>query len=270
MKRFGFILLFAGVLVKGQAQELYPYTEPASNMPAKSLALKGSAMVGNFASPTKQRYTPELQAGFAKDFMLHIGTTFGKMHTSNSEWESAYAYAKYRFLSKDEVHKHFRMAVFAEGGYSRNEAFYDELNIIGDNSGLQGGVIATELINKFAASATASYIHSLAPEDEHYHFDPVKNAFSYSLSAGYLVLPFEYTSYDQTNVNIYAELLGQKALDKDVYFVDLAPSIQFIFKSTAKLNIGYRFQLGGNALRNMDKSLMVSFEYLFLNALKNK
>jgi hypothetical protein len=29
------------------AQELFPYTEPASNMPAKSMSLKMSAMFGN-------------------------------------------------------------------------------------------------------------------------------------------------------------------------------------------------------------------------------
>jgi hypothetical protein len=270
MKKIGFLMLFAGALVRGEAQELFPYSEPASNMPTRSLAIKLSSMYGNFSGLLKQRYTPELMAGFNKDLMVHVGTTFSDMHTENIKWESVYTYSKYRFLSNDEVHQHFRMAVFAEGGYSKNKAAFDELNITGDVSGLQAGVIATELVNKFAASATASYIHSLAPKDEHSHYNPAEKALSYSLSAGYLVLPLEYTSYDQTNFNIYAELLGQRALDKDAYFVDLAPSVQFIFKSTAKLNVGYRFQLGGNALRNMDKSLMVSFEYLFLNALKKK
>jgi hypothetical protein len=270
MKKIVFLMLFAGSMSTGKGQELYPYTEPASNMPAKSLAVKLSTMYGTFYGPLKQRYTPEVMAGFNKNLMMHVGTTISNMHTENLTWESVYAYGKYRFLSKDEVHKHFRMAAFAEGGYSRNEAAFDELSITGDVSGLQAGLIATELVNKFAASATASYIQSFAPKSEHDHYNPAEKAFSYSLSAGYLVLPLEYTSYDQTNFNVYAELLGQKALDKNAYFVDLAPSIQLIFKSTAKLNVGYRFELGGNALRNMDNSLMVSFEYLFLNALKKK
>lgn len=270
MKKIVLLLFLAGALSTGRGQELYPYTEPASNMPAKALAAKLNTNFGYFSGPLKQRYTPEVQAGFNKYLMAHIGTTFSNMHTEDLKWESVYATLKYRFLSKDEVHKHFRMALFAEGGYSKNEASYDELNIFGDVSGLQAGLIATELVNKFAASATASYIHSLAPKGEHEHYNPAEKALSYSLSAGYLVLPLEYTSYDQTNFNIYAELLGQKALDKDAYFVDLAPAIQLIFKSTAKLNVGYRFELGGNARRNMDNSLMVSFEYLFLNALKRK
>jgi hypothetical protein len=95
---------------------------------------------------------------------------------------------------------------------------------------------------------------------------------NYSLSAGYLVLPFDYKNYDQTNLNIYAELLGGRNLDWEYekYFLDLAPSIQLIFKSTSKLNVGYRFQLKSDIYRNMKNSWMVSYEYLFLNALKKR
>jgi hypothetical protein len=46
--------------------------------------------------------------------------------------------------------------------------------------------------------------------------------------------------------------------------------VQLIFNSNSKLNIGYRFELAGNVYRLMDESLMVSFEYVFLNAIKKK
>jgi hypothetical protein len=97
-------------------------------------------------------------------------------------------------------------------------------------------------------------------------------AVQYSLSAGYLLLPFRYRSYNQTNVNLYAELLGSRNLGvpAETYFVDLAPSIQFIFSSTAKLNLGYRFQLSGNINRLANRSVMVSYEHIFLNALRKK
>ncbi|HZH95911.1 MAG TPA: hypothetical protein VEY06_08505, partial [Flavisolibacter sp.] len=95
---------------------------------------------------------------------------------------------------------------------------------------------------------------------------------NYSLSSGYLLLPFEYKDYDQTNVNLYAELLGSRNVFNvdDKYFVDLAPSVQFIFKSTGKLNIGYRFQLDGDIYRMSKNSFMVSYEHIFLNALNKK
>jgi hypothetical protein len=82
----------------------------------------------------------------------------------------------------------------------------------------------------------------------------------------------EYKDYNQTNLNIYAELLGGQNLDWEYekYYLDLAPSVQLIFKSTSKLNLGYRFQLKSDIYRNMKSSWMISYEYIFLNALKKK
>lgn len=51
---------------------------------------------------------------------------------------------------------------------------------------------------------------------------------------------------------------------------NLAPSMQLIFNSTSKLNIGYRFQLKSDIYRNMKNSWMISYEHIFLNALKKK
>jgi len=95
---------------------------------------------------------------------------------------------------------------------------------------------------------------------------------NYSLSAGYLVFPLEYKDYDQTNLNIYAELLGGRNLDwkYEKQFLDLATAIQLIFKSTSKLNLGYRFQLKSDIYRNMKNSWMISYERIFLNALKKR
>src|SRR5688572_32497110 len=189
-------------------------------------------------------------------------------------YESARLYAKYRFFSKDEVHKHFRMAAFAAAAYSRNHLQHNELNLMGDHSGVQVGVIATQLWNKLAVSATISETEVF--DKERWNKDlPQEYAFrsiNYSLSAGYLVLPVEYKDYKQTNLNIYAELLGGRNLDwkYEKYYIDLAPSMQLIFNSTSKLNIGYRFQLNSDIYRNMTNSWMISYEHIFLNALKKK
>ena len=145
------------------AQELFPYTEPASNMPAKSMSLKLNAMFGNGVHGDKidQRYSPEVMFGLSKKWMLHAGLTFSNMYENFFYYESARVYAKYRFLSNDDVHKHFRMAAFATAAYSRNHLQHNELNLMGDHSGVQAGLIATQLWNKLALSGTASIIEVL-------------------------------------------------------------------------------------------------------------
>jgi hypothetical protein len=273
MKRFlPALLLLTGFNTK--AQELFPYTEPASNMPAKSMSLKMSAMLGKgvHGDRLEQRYSPEVMFGISKKWMLHAGLTLSNMYENFFYYESARVYAKYRFLSNDDVHKHFRMAGFVMAAYSRNHLQHNELNLMGEHSGIQTGLIATQLWNKLALSGTASLIEVL---DEKRNDKPQQYAFqslNYSLSAGYLVLPLEYKDYNQTNLNIYAELLGGQNLDWEYekYYLDLAPSLQLIFKSTSKLNLGYRFQLKSDIYRNMKSSWMVSYEYIFLNALKRK
>jgi hypothetical protein len=196
------------------------------------------------------------------------------MYQNSFYYESARLYAKYRFLSIDDVHKHFRMAAFVMGAYSRNHLQHNELNLMGDHSGIQAGIIATQLWNKLAVSATISEteVFDWKRGDENWAQQYAFEALNYSLSAGFLVLPIHYKDYDQTNLNVYAELLGGRNLDwkYEKYFLDLATSIQFIFKSTSKLNLGYRFQLKSDIYRNMKHSWMLSYEYILLNALRKK
>jgi hypothetical protein len=240
-------------------------------MPAKSISVKLSA---NLMGPQPwhnrfmQRYTPELMFGISKKIMIHTAVTFADMHTTNFRWESVYLYGKYRFLSKDDVHKHFRMAVFGDAAYSRSPFHNDEISLAGDKSGVQAGLIATQLINKLAISATLSHIQVLdKSRNDKVIYVPSRNyqSINYSLSAGYLLIPREYTDYNQLNINFYTELLGQQTLDRKTYFIDLAPAFQFIFNSNFKLNIGYRFQLNGNSERMSDKSWLISVERTFLN-----
>ena len=258
------------------AQELYPFAEPASNLPAKSISAKLGTMYGRGVHGDRvlQRYTPSVILGLNKKWQVSGSLSFGDMHESYFYFESARVYAKYRFLSKDELHKHFRMAAFAAASYSRNHLDHNELSLLGDHNGVQTGIIATQLWHKFALSGTAS-LTEVFDEKRGEKLLPQQYAFeaiNYSLSAGYLVFPKNYTDYNQTNLNLYAELLGGRNLDwkNEKYFLDLAPSVQFIFKSTSKLNLGYRFQLKSDIYRLMKNSFMLSYEYLFLSALKKK
>ena len=207
-----------------KGQELYVFSEPASNMPAHSISAK---LYGNFMGPQSwhnqdmQRYTAEAMLGVSKKIMIHIGTTASNMHTDDLKWESVYLYAKYRFLSFDEVHKHFRMALFGEGAYSKAPFHNDEVSLQGDKSGVQVGLIATQLWHKFAISGTVSHtqvLHESRKSNVIYVPERIYQSLNYSLSAGYLLLPKDYTDYKQLNVNLYTELIGQKSLDRNVFY----------------------------------------------------
>ncbi|MGI8600319.1 MAG: hypothetical protein ACR2KB_13790 [Chitinophagaceae bacterium] len=276
LKTIFFILLAPFIFTGINAQELYPYSEPASNMPAQSISLKMGTMLHKtvHSNELKQRHMPEIMFGINKEWMVHAGINFSDMHQDKMKFEALRFYTKYRFLSLDELHKHFRMAAFAAGNYSKNHLDHNEINMMGDQSAIQVGLIATQLWHKLAISGTGSLVEVVDEErwskqnQGNYAF----RAFNYSLSAGYLLFPKDYTDYNQTNVNLYAELIGSRNINfpMEKYFVDLAPSIQFIFKSTAKLNFGYRFQLSSDIYRIADRSYLISYEHIFLNALKRR
>lgn len=258
-------------MVYGHAQELYVYSEPASNMPARSIGAKVTSKWLRNATNNRveNRQMPEIGFGLNKNLMIHAATSFSNMYSSNLRWEGVRTYAKYRFYTSDDMYSHFRMAAFAEAAYSRNISPWDEINLDGDQSGWRTGIIATQLLHKLAISGTLGYTASLQ-KGKNSGIGPnvPYQAMGYSLSAGYLVLPKKYTGYGQTNLNLYVELLGQNTLDKKRSYLDLAPAAQLIFDSQAKLNLGYRFQLSGDMNRMAKQSWMVSFEWLFLNAFK--
>ena len=136
------------------------FSEPASNMPAHSLSAKVS---GRFAVPSSgrlafQRYAPEIMLGLNKNWMLHGTAFFSDFYNAGMHFEALRLYAKYRFFSQDEVHRHFRLAAFAEAAWSDNPFRYHDINLSGDNSGLEGGLIATQLIQRLAVSGTVSYL----------------------------------------------------------------------------------------------------------------
>jgi hypothetical protein len=276
MKKYCTLLLLLPLFTQLQAQELYVYTEPASNMPAHSISAK---LTGHFVTNDNiygrfsHRYMPEIMFGISKNLMVHLSSTFANMHTNDFRFESVSMYAKYRFLSHDDIHRHFRMAVFADGSYTRSPFHYDEITLMGDKTGVEAGLIATQLVNKLAVSATIS--HTQVLDKSRFNkvlYIPERNysSVNYALSAGYLVLPRNYTDFKQTNMNLYVEFLGQQTLDRKTHYLDMAPSVQFIFNSISKLNVGYRFQLTGNMDRMTNSSILVSYEYTFLNALKKK
>ncbi len=263
-----FVLFFADRI---SAQELYVFSNPASNNPAKSIAFKLSSKVLReiHDDALASRHTADVAFGLHKNLQLNTALTFSDMYFTDMRWESARIYAKYRFLSIDNVHSHFRAAAFAKAAFSRNPLVYQELDLEGDNSGMQGGLVFTQLIHKFAASAGVSYLQQMGQFHRISLGPPFSSqAVQYNVSAGYLLFPRSYQSYDQTNLNLYCEVLGQKNLDLKRSFVDIAPALQLIIKSTSRINAGARFQVAGDAHRMARNSFFISLEHYLLQALK--
>jgi hypothetical protein len=103
MKAFVIIILSV-FLSKVYAQELFIFTEPASNMASKSIGFR----LNNFLMPDKStlrtnyHLVPEIMLGVSKKVMVHADVFFSN---TNKKFiaEGGSIYAKYRFLSFDEV-----------------------------------------------------------------------------------------------------------------------------------------------------------------------
>jgi hypothetical protein len=253
------------------SQELFIFSDPASNLPSKSVnvSIGIRSPISSSNNYFKQRYTATASVGMSKNWMLRTSTAFSNFYSIGSRWETIRLYTKYRFFSKDEVHQHFRLAAFAQAAYTRNPFVYGELNLEGDNNGAQAGIIATQLLHKLAVGGSVSLLKVFAERNKHVHgLNHSLEAFSYSCSAGYLLFPTNYNSYEQTNINLYVECLGMKGLNGKEYMLDIAPGLQFIFNSNTKLNVGAKFQVASNMIRVGERSYFIGVEHSFLNVLR--
>lgn len=255
---------------KSQAQELFVYTEPASNMPTRSLGVRLTNMLMYEKDKGSYQYhaVPELMWGANKRLMLHADL-FLSNADKNFKAEGGSFYGKYRFLSTDQVHNHFRMGVYGRYSFNNSEIHQQEIDLYGHNSGWQTGLVATQLLHKIALSANLSYLHAMDNgNDNKYPSAQSSNAVSYSFSFGKLMLPKEYIDYNQTNVNFMVEFLGQTLGNKDGSYLDVAPSVQFIFNSQARIDVGYRHQLMSSMYRTAPNGFLLRFEYLIFNAFR--
>lgn len=288
------VLLMSGGQVLW-AQELFPLTEPASTIP------KGTLGVRLFSENYKEIYqwrdmsylrimygvTPKLSVYASAiasnhhgdklpvEFPFHNTPERGKIYPY--KFNGFWLYGKYRFLSLDGPKSHFRMAGYGELSRVKTTHHETEPNLEkGDNSGLALGVIATALKDKFAASLTiggilpfvnrsvaADPISSLPDVPENVYYG---KAFVYKLSLGYRLLPFYYKSYDQGNLNLYAELVGMtygaarvnifagqpneyylengqypEAL-KGASYIDFSPGLQYIYRSNLRIDASVTFR----------------------------
>lgn len=253
-----------------QAQELFVFTEPASNMAARSVGarLNNYIMKEAGSSTWNWHLLPEVMWGISNKWMMHA-EGFLSNRAGNWKAEGGSLYAKYRFYTQDDIHRHFRMAAFGRVSVNTADIHQEAIDFFGHSSGTEAGLIATQLMGKVAISGSASWLH--AADNSTYAFrqansDYGRDAVGYTLSVGKLMLPKRYTSYQQTNVNLMMEVLGQTNLQSGRYFVDLAPALQFIINSRLRLDLAARFPMVATMDRTAPRGLIVRMEYNWFRA----
>lgn len=249
------------------AQELFVVTEPASNMPTGSIGarLTQSLMKEKFEPGYNYHIMPEIMWGANKNLMLHTAAFISNRNKS-LVGEGGSVYAKYRFFSVDDLHQHFRMAVFGRLSVNNSDIHQEEINTMGHNSGYEAGLVATQLINKVAISASSSFEKAM-DNSPTYKFPVLQSnsATNYTLSFGRLMYPNKYKSYKQTNINLMMEFMGQTLNQNGKSFLDVVPSLQFIINSQARIDVAYVQQLYSNMLRTAPNGLYLKLEYSFFN-----
>jgi hypothetical protein len=251
------------------AQELFVFTEPASNMPSKSIGLRATnwLMYDKSASTLNYQLLPEVMWGANKNLMVHLDGFFTNQN-GNFHAVGGGIYAKYRIYADDGMNRHFRLAAFGRVSLNNSAIFQQEIDLTRNNTGYALGLIATQLLHRQAVSVAFSFNQAYNNGEENkIPAGQADQALNISLSTGRLILPKRYTSYRQMNMNLMLELLGQHLLGAHENYLDLAPAVQFIFNSQTRLDLGYKFQLYSDMQRVAPNGFIIRFEHLLFNAL---
>ena len=264
------ILIIVFTFQKNYSQELFVVTDPASNVPANSLAVNimQSAFKEKFEPGYNYHFMPEVTYGINKNLMIR-GSAFISTRSDALYAEGGGFMVKYRFLSEDDLNSHFRMAAFGRYSFNRADIHQEQIEILGHNTGFETGIIATKLIHKLAISSSLSFEKAL-DNKPNYPFPSSfgNNATNYTLSFGKLMYPKKYTSFKQTNINLMVEFVGQTINENGKSFLDVVPAIQFIFNSQARLDLAYRQELISSMLRSAPNGFYFNLYYTFFD-LKN-
>lgn len=271
MKIFLTIILFALCSLQAKSQELFLLTNPASNVPKNTMVVRG---MNSFFERTADKsisyhFMPEVEYGVSKKLMVVVNG-FISNEENKLNVEGASVLTQYRFYSNDEAKKHFRMAVWSRIAVNNADIHQQEIELNGHNTGVRLGLTGTQLLYKTAISSTLSYQKLYNNIGNKLPISTATNAVDYTLSIGQLVLPKKYSSFNQTNVNLMVEVLGQSHLENGKSFLDIAPVLQFIFKSKTRLDIAYRKQLYSSMLRTQPNGIIVNLQYNIFNVIKPK
>lgn len=269
MNHLRFVILFL-MVAQMQAQELFVVTDPASNVPANSLSVRVSQSVfeQQFENGFNYHLMPEVTYGLNKNLMIRA-SAFLSNRNNQFAAEGAGLYAKYRFFSTDDLNSHFRLAAFGRYSFNNSDIHQDQIEIMGQNTGFETGLVATKLIKKVAISSSLSFEKAFDNQPNYpFPSELGNNATNYSLSFGKLMYPKKYTSFKQTNINFMIEFVGQTINENGKSYLDVVPAIQFIFNSQARLDLAYRRELMSSMMRTAPNGIYLNLEYNFFNIIK--
>lgn len=223
-------LLLAGWVVGGPgaalAQELYVHAEPASTNPLGVWTFRFQMAGGE----------DDLSAGWSVSATPWPNLTLtGRARTTldGGRFGSGGA-VKYRFLSHDARHRHFRLAVYAEADSAHGQVNWGDWDV-GLRRGGGGGLIATGLYGRTALSGTVGLYRAGGARDA---AGPHGVLVPFSVSLGRLVLPHRYSGYGQTNLNLYFEVPAVTRAGR--FRLEAAPSVQLIVRSRLKVDLSVR------------------------------
>ncbi len=263
------------------AQELYINSEPASLIPKgtkvvrltnSNIFLDGSNIMGSISNAFI--VTPSLSYGLSKKIMVS-----GSFQFTNKPYEQDMMpnfgfngfklYSKQRILTTDKDKYHTRLSSFIKYSYHENKFMKDNLDLELQDTGFELGLIGTQLIKKLAISITSGFTRISNIDEKFTQGTTVKwqktnvNTFKNSISAGYLLFPRKYKSYNQTNFNIYLEYITNTIITKDFpsrynkFSSTLAPGIQFILLSRSRLDFSYKLRN-----REMPEEFLIKLTYI--------
>ena len=306
MKR---LLLLVALLtqVVSLAQELYPNSEPASLVPKNALGIRLMNEAYVNGSNVRTWHGAMFMYGVSPKLMFSAMVTTSNHHSkvlpddfiqkdssltdyvnessvsknNNYNFESVNLGFRYRFLNKDGDHKHFRMALYGNDVYTALPHDEAEVSLMGDNKAVGGGIISTVLVKKLAISLTGGIIKPFDYAGSQNVNLQYGNAYNYSLSLGYLVYPFKYKNYQQTNINLYAEFIGKSYSRLDVVkngqsvnltnanefkggnYLELRPAIQFIIKSNLRIDCSTAIPLVNKSYIRKYPMYLLNIQYYF-------
>ena len=257
------------VSITTRAQELFTHTEPASTRAVGSISFRLDNSIMDELNTSKINYhvIPEIMLGISRKLMI-AGNVFLSNRSERLKTEGGSFYTRYRFYSNDALQKHFRMAAFGRISYNNSDIHQEEINMYGHNTGVEVGFVATQLLKKVALSSSVSYVKATdnGGNNKFVYGSGNSKALNYTFSVGKLILPKEYKDYRQTNLNWMIEFLSQVNTGSGNYYMDIAPTIQLIFNSQGRLDLGYRKEVNATLLRTAPDGFFVRLEYSFFNA----
>lgn len=291
------IIALLSIYVNSFSQELYIVSHPAANLSKNRIEFRNNIM--SYDNFKYYHNSFAINYGLLGNLTLYneIYYTLDKGYKFLGNYEGT---GRYRFLDIDKRNYHLRAAfqsgvvipvnakpvVSGEVEYELHPGhrvkFYNFVGNITvpsvdfhttDNFTFKNDLIVTNLIKKFAVTGEMGF-NINAPKND-FKFG---NYFDWSLSFGYLLLPKQYSGYNDINLNLYLEnkayyffknkFLGSEVANSGGFRLDSYLGIQTIFLSSLMIELSYKIPVHSNeyvetTIAKRSTALLFSVRYLF-------